>query len=98
MWLQPTCPLAASMVNVSSTSVRPFSSMNSPVFNEAGVLPSVFPSGDPGVSGDFWGSQERCQGLPPPQDPSPLRGTLGSSLRSPAEGEGKFAGTLSAVL
>ena len=24
---------------------------------------------------------------PPPQDPSPLRGTLGSSLRSPAEGE-----------
>ena len=26
---------------------------------------------------------------PPPQDPSPLRGTLGSSLRSPAEGEGQ---------
>ena len=25
---------------------------------------------------------------PPPQDPSPHRGTLGSSLRSPAEGEG----------
>ena len=25
---------------------------------------------------------------PPPHDPSPLRGTLGSSLRSPAEGEG----------
>ena len=25
---------------------------------------------------------------PPPQDPSPLRGTPGSSLRSPAEGEG----------
>ena len=25
---------------------------------------------------------------PPPQDPTPLRGTLGSSLRSPAEGEG----------
>ena len=24
---------------------------------------------------------------PPPQDPSPLRGTLGSSLRSPAEGQ-----------
>ena len=24
----------------------------------------------------------------PPQDPSPPRGTLGSSLRSPAEGEG----------
>ena len=29
-------------------------------------------------------SQPGC----PPQDPSPLRGTLGSSLRSPAEGEG----------
>ena len=28
------------------------------------------------------------QAPPPPQDPSPLRGTLGSSLRSPAEGEG----------
>ena len=27
-------------------------------------------------------------GPPPPQDPSPLRGTLGSSLRSPAEGKG----------
>ena len=26
---------------------------------------------------------------PPPQDPSPLRGTLGSSLRSPAEGLAK---------
>ena len=25
---------------------------------------------------------------PPPQDPSPLRGTLGSSLKSPAEGQG----------
>ena len=24
--------------------------------------PSVFPSGGPGVSGDFWGSQEGCQG------------------------------------
>ena len=24
--------------------------------------PSVFPSGDPSVSGDFWGSQEGCQG------------------------------------
>ena len=23
--------------------------------------PSVFPSGEPGVSGDFWGSQEGCQ-------------------------------------
>ena len=25
--------------------------------------PSVFPSGEPGVSGDFWGSQEGCQGM-----------------------------------
>ena len=33
---------------------------------------------------------------PPPQDPSPLRGTLGSSLRSPEEGEG--AGTLGVPL
>ena len=24
----------------------------------------MFPSGDPGVSGDFWGSQEGCQGNP----------------------------------
>ena len=24
--------------------------------------PSVFPSGEPGVSGEFWGSQEGCQG------------------------------------
>ena len=24
--------------------------------------PSVFPSWEPGVSGDFWGSQEGCQG------------------------------------
>ena len=28
------------------------------------------------------------EATPIPQDPSPLRGTLGSSLRSPAEGEG----------
>ena len=35
---------------------------------EAVPGPSVFPSGEPGVSGDFW--------------------ALGSSLRSPAEGEG----------
>ena len=25
-------------------------------------LPAMHPSGDPGVSGDFWGSQEGCQG------------------------------------
>ena len=29
---------------------------------EAVPGPSVFPSRDPGVSGDFWGSQEGCQG------------------------------------
>ena len=57
------------------------------------------PSREPGVSGNFWVSQEGCQGVapdpaesrgapPPPQDPSPLRGTLGSSLSSPAEGKG----------
>ena len=28
---------------------------------EAVPGPSVFPSGEPGVSGDFWGSQEGCQ-------------------------------------
>ena len=28
----------------------------------AAFPPSVFPSGEPGVSGDFWGSQEGCQG------------------------------------
>ena len=32
---------------------------------------------------------ESREAPPPPQDPSPLRGTLGSSLRSPAEGEGQ---------
>ena len=29
---------------------------------EAVLGPSVFPSREPGVSGDFWGSQEGCQG------------------------------------
>ena len=29
---------------------------------EAVAGPSVFPSGYPGVSGDFWGLQEGCQG------------------------------------
>ena len=29
---------------------------------EAVPGPSVFPSGEPGVSGDFWGWQEGCQG------------------------------------
>ena len=29
---------------------------------EAVPGPSVFPSGDPGVSGDFWGSKQGCQG------------------------------------
>ena len=38
---------------------------------EAVPGPSVFPSGEPGVSGDFWGSQEGCQG------PSRLQGGTG---------------------
>ena len=29
---------------------------------QGGLAPSVFPSREPGVSGDFWGSQEGCQG------------------------------------
>ena len=29
---------------------------------EAVPGPSVFPSGEPGMSGDYWGSQEGCQG------------------------------------
>ena len=33
------------------------------LFEEAVPGPSVFPSGEPGVSGDFWGSQEGCQGV-----------------------------------
>ena len=47
-------------------------------------LPSVFPSGEPGVSGDFWGSQEGCQG---PSRPSgrnsglPLRWAGGATPR-----------------
>ena len=31
--------------------------------------PSVFPSGEPGVSGGFWGSQEGCQGPSRPSGP-----------------------------
>ena len=41
-------------------------------------------SAEPGAGG----AEESRGAPPPPQDPSPLRGTLGSSLRSPAEGEG----------
>ena len=48
--------------------------------------PSVFPSGEPGVSGDFWGSQEGCQGLPfGPRSQASLqkaqgRGALGDAM------------------
>ena len=38
--------------------------------------PQGFPSGEPGVSGDFWGSQEGCQGPFRPSGPNrglPLR-------------------------
>ena len=39
---------------------------------------SVFPSREPGVSGNFWGSQEGCQGPFRPRDPClPWRGILG---------------------
>ena len=38
---------------------------------EAVPGPSVFPSREPGVSGDFWGSQEGCQGQPAGQPPQP---------------------------
>ena len=74
---------------------------------EAVPGPSVFPSRDPGVSGDFWGSlrgtdtpmhlletptgstHSFSRALRPPERlERHLRGTLGSSLRSPAEGEG----------
>ena len=40
---------------------------NSPLW----VYTTMFPSGEPGVSGDFWGSQEGCQG------PSRLQGGTG---------------------
>ena len=42
----------------------------------------VHPKGD-----QSWAAESRGA-PPPPQDPSPLRGTLASSLRTPAEGEG----------
>ena len=42
---------------------------------EAVPGPSVFPSGEPGVSGDFWGWQEGCQGTV-----SPFRSEQGTSL------------------
>ena len=48
---------------------------------EAVPGPSVFPSGEPGVSGDFWGSQEGCQG---PFRPSGRNG--GTSLETPSPG------------
>ena len=35
-------------------------------------LQNPFPSGEPGVSGDFWGSQEGCQG---PSRPLPAGDT-----------------------
>ena len=45
------------------------------------------PSGEPGVSGDFWGSQEGCQGPSPwvgpgkPNLPLGLRGKAGGGAR-----------------
>ena len=47
---------------------------------EAVPGPSVFPSGEPGVSGDFWGSQEGSRSLSggggKPSFPSPSAGAL----------------------
>ena len=57
---------------------------------EAVPGPSVFPSGDPGVSGYFWGSREGCQG---PFRPSgrnrglPLRRRRGPIFPSGCEGK-----------
>ena len=55
------------------------------VTEEAVPGPSVLPSGEPGVSGDFWGSQEGCQG---PSRPSGRYRT--DSARR--EGEGRRTG------
>ena len=40
------------------------------------LFPSVFPSGEPGVSGDFWGSQEGCQGPSRLHDPDNHNGMI----------------------
>ena len=59
---------------------------------EAVPGPSVFPSREPGVSGDFWGSQEGCQG---PSRPSGRNRGQGASRAAPgksglhARGEGE---------
>ena len=47
-WKQPRCPSADEWIRKLWY-----------IYTMAG--PSVFPSGDPGVSGDFWGSQEGCR-------------------------------------
>ena len=58
---------------------------------------SVFPSGEPGVSGDSWGSQEGCQGLENPHGQKILVGyspwghkvtTLPTGITAPAVGCG----------
>ena len=51
---------------------------------EAVPGPSVFPSGEPGVSEDFWGSQEGCQG---PSRPSGLRYADDTTLMAESEEE-----------
>ena len=58
---------------------------------EAVPGPSVFPSGEPGVSGDFWGSQEGCQGPGSSEGKTSAcnvgdPGSIPGSGRSPGEG------------
>ena len=47
--------------------------------SEAVPGPSVFPSGEPGVSGDSWGSQEGCQGPFRPSHPGSQASSRGEA-------------------
>ena len=54
---------------------------------EAVLGPSVFPSREPGVSGDFWGSQEGCQGTGWDQVPAlHLEAGVGDPVVAPQDG------------
>ena len=70
---------------------------------EAVPGPSVFPSGEPGVSGDVWGSQEGCQGVIEVEHPGQSRSPVGDHTspmlsRGPACHDGNPAsGQLAAV-
>ena len=62
-WLQSPSALTLEPPEIKSLTVSTVSpSICHEVSEEAVPGPSVFPSGEPGVSGDFWGSQEGCQG------------------------------------